>query len=181
MGSITLFDIVSVALILFLGIKGVLRGFLKELFALVGIIGGIYFGSRYAQKIGEYLDVNFLNLSNKSALYLVGFIAVFVIFWFLASMLGSFLSSLAGGVSGVIDKLLGFVVGAGKIFFIISIMIYILSSINIIKDKTDSMFKNSVMYPIYLKYGNKIVQLDKSKLKKDVKQKIEITDRNSSK
>ena len=182
MENITLFDVASVGLILFLGIKGILRGFVKEFFALVGIIGGIYFGSRYAQKVGEYLDLNFLNLTNKSSLYLIGFIAVFIAFWVIASVLGSFLSSLVNSTSGIIDKILGFVVGAGKIFFIISVMVYILSSINIIKDKTDSMFKNSFMYPIYLKYGHMIVKLDKNKeIQKKVEQKIQIKESNTTK
>jgi membrane protein required for colicin V production len=81
MENITMFDVASVGLILFLGIKGILRGFVKEFFSLVGIIGGIYYGSRYAQAVGNYLDTNFLNLQNKSSLYLIGFIALFTTFW----------------------------------------------------------------------------------------------------
>jgi len=181
MENITLFDVASIGLILFLGIKGILRGFVKEFFALVGIIGGIYYGSRYAQSVGTYLDTNFLNLQNKSSLYLIGFIALFIIIWFLASVIGSFLSSIvnSNGI-GFIDKIFGFIVGAAKIFFIISVMVYILSSINILKDKTDSMFKNSVMFPIFLKYGSTIVKLDKpQKIMK--KEKIEILEVNSTK
>jgi membrane protein required for colicin V production len=182
MENITMFDIASVGLILFLGIKGILRGFVKEFFALVGIIGGIYYGSRYAQAIGNYLDTNFLNLQNKSSLYLIGFIALFIAFWFISSVIGSFLSSIvnSSGV-GIIDKLFGFIVGAAKIFFIISVMIYILSSINILKDKTNSMFKDSFMYPIFLKYGNMIVKLDKPKALTQKKEKIEIIETNSTK
>ena len=182
MENITMFDVVSVGLILFLGIKGILRGFVKEFFALVGIIGGIYYGSRYAQTVGNYLDINFLNLQNKSSLYLIGFIALFIAFWFISSLIGSFLSSIvnSNGI-GVIDKFFGFIIGAIKIFFIISVMVYILSSINILKDKTDSMFKNSLMYPVFLKYGNMIVKLDKPQANIQKKDKIEILDQNSSK
>jgi membrane protein required for colicin V production len=120
MKDITMFDVVSVGLILFLGVKGILRGFIKEFFALVGIIGGIYYGSRYAQAIGSYLDTNFLNLQNKSSLYLIGFIALFIAFWSISSLIGPFLSSIvnSNGI-GMIDKLLGFVVSSAKIFFII--------------------------------------------------------------
>jgi len=183
MENITLFDVATIGLILFLGIKGILRGFIKEFFALVGIIGGIYYGSRYAQAVGNYLDINFLNLQNKSSLYLIGFIALFIGFWFVSSLIGSFLSSIINsGGSSIFDKIFGFIVGAAKIFFIISVMVYILSSINVLKEKTDSMFKNSMMYPIFLKYGNIIVKLDKNKdIKKSIQENIKITDTNSSK
>jgi len=182
MEKITMFDIASIGLILFLGIKGILRGFVKEFFALVGIIGGIYYGSRYAQSVGNYLDSNFLNLQNKSSLYLIGFIALFISFWFISSLIGSFLSSIvnSNGI-GLIDKIFGFLVGSAKIFFIISVMVYILSSINILKEKTNSIFKNSVMFPIFLKYGNEIVKLDKSTQKTIKKEKIEILEVNSTK
>jgi membrane protein required for colicin V production len=42
MENISLLDLISIALIILLGIKGVFRGFIKEVFGLVGIIGGIY-------------------------------------------------------------------------------------------------------------------------------------------
>jgi len=182
MENITMFDIASVGLILFLGIKGILRGFVKEFFALVGIIGGIYYGSRYAQSIGHYLDTNFLNLQNKSSLYLIGFIALFITFWFLSSLIGSFLSSIVNSNDiGFIDKFFGFLVGSAKIFFIISVMVYILSSINILKEKTDSMFKNSTMFPIFLKYGQSIVKLENNKHSIKKKETIKITEVNSTK
>jgi len=183
MEKFTMFDIASVGLMLFLGVKGILRGFIKEFFALVGIIGGIYIGSRYAQSVGNYLDVNFLNITNKSSLYLIGFIVVFVAFWFISSILGAFISSLINSSgSGIVDKILGFIVGSAKIFFIISIMVYILSSIEILKSKTNSLFKGSFMYPIFLKYGNDIVKLDKNKkIQEKVKKKLEVIENNITK
>jgi membrane protein required for colicin V production len=182
MENITMFDVASVGLILFLGIKGILRGFVKEFFALVGIIGGIYYGSRYAQAVGNYLDTNFLNLQNKSSLYLIGFIALFIAFWFISSLIGSFLSSIinSNGI-GIVDKFLGFIVSSAKIFFIISVMVYILSSINILKDKTDSMFKNSFMYPTFLRYGHSIVKLEKPTAVKEKKEIIKIEEVNKTK
>ncbi len=177
------FDIISIALVLFLGLKGILRGFVKEFFALVGIIGGIYFGSRYALKVGEYIDINFLNIQNKSSLYLIGFIVVFISFWFISSILGSFFSKIVNSNgSGVVDKIFGFLVGSAKIFFIISIMIYIISSIEVLKTKTTSYFQNSFMYPIFLKYGKAIVKLDRDKkIQTKVKESIKIIENNITK
>ena len=42
MENISIFDIISLSLIFILGIKGVINGFIKEVFGLVGIVGGIF-------------------------------------------------------------------------------------------------------------------------------------------
>ncbi|MCD8477442.1 MAG: CvpA family protein [Sulfurospirillum sp.] len=43
MTHISMFDIISLALVLILGIKGIINGFVKEVFGLLGIIGGVFF------------------------------------------------------------------------------------------------------------------------------------------
>ena len=50
MEFVTLFDVVVVSLVLILGIKGVISGLIKEIFGLVGLIGGIVVASRFAAK-----------------------------------------------------------------------------------------------------------------------------------
>ena len=59
MENFSFFDIIILALIVLLGLKGLLRGLVKELFAIFGIIGGIYISSRiaeiYIQSLDEYL------------------------------------------------------------------------------------------------------------------------------
>jgi membrane protein required for colicin V production len=161
MENVSLLDIVSIALILFLGIKGFFRGFVKEVFGLIGIIGGIYVASRFAQSVGEYLDVNFLHLTNKGSIYLIGFIAALIIFWLLASFVGMLLGKLvASSGLNVVDRILGFFAGAAKIFLIFSIIIHVISSIPVFKTSVKNIFEGSMMYPIFLEYGSKIVQTD---------------------
>ncbi len=168
MENVSILDLVSISLILFLGIKGVLRGFVKEIFGLIGIIGGIFIASKYAQVAGKYIDVTFLNLENKASLYLIGFIAVLILFWGLATLIGSLLGKLVNSSGlGIIDKILGFIVGGAKIFLIFSVIIYVLSSIGIFKSSLNSIFKGSMMYPIFKDVGSKIVQLDPAELNQD--------------
>jgi len=173
MENVSLLDLVSILLILFLGIKGILRGFVKEVFGLIGIIGGIYIASKYAQVGGEYLDANFLNLQNKASVYLIGFIAVLILFWIVATFLGSMLGKLVNSSGlGIVDKILGFVVGGAKIFLIFSVIIYVLSSIGIFKSSLNSIFEGSMMYPIYKEVGSKIVQIDPAQLNQEAVEKI---------
>lgn len=173
MEHVSLLDLISIALILFLGIKGIFRGFIKEVFGLVGIIGGIYVASRYAQVAGEYLDLNFLNLQNKGSLYLIGFIAVLIVFWLCAVMVGYLLQKLVHSSGlGPVNMALGFIVGAAKVFLIFSVIIYVFSNIGIFRASVDNIFKGSMMYPIFQEWGAKIVKVDPSQF--NVTDKVEI-------
>ncbi len=165
MENVSLLDLISLALIAFLGIKGFFRGFVKETFGLIGIIGGIYVASRYAPSLGEYLDVNFLHLQNKGSLYLIGFIAALIGFWAVASMVGGLLGKLVSSSGlGIVDKILGFGVGGAKVFMIFSIIIYVLTSIPMFKSTVENVFKGSIMYPYFTKVGAQIVKLDPSQI-----------------
>ncbi len=94
MENISIFDIISISLIFILGIKGVINGFIKELFGLIGIIGGIFVASRFAQKAGEMISANIYKLDSSATVYLVGFIVVLIIFWILSLFVGHLLEGL---------------------------------------------------------------------------------------
>ena len=165
MENVSLLDLISIALILFLGIKGFFRGFMKETFGLIGIIGGIYIASRYAQPLGEYLDTSLLHLQNKGSLYLIGFIAALIGFWMVAALIGSMLGKLVSSSGlGLVDKILGFAVGGAKVFLIFSVIIYVLTSIPIFKSTIENVFKGSMMYPYFTQVGAQIVKLDPAQL-----------------
>lgn len=169
MEQLSLFDIVSVALILILGIKGIVNGFVKEIFGLVGIIGGIYFASRYAPEAGALIDSHVFKFGNQAALYLFGFIAVLVLFWVCSLFLGYLISqalSLSG--LGIIDKLTGFLIGSLKIFFVFSIFAVTMNNIEFIKTKLEPYTQKSIMFPIFLDAGKYIVKLDTKQLFENV-------------
>ena len=165
MENVSLLDLISLALIAFLGIKGFFRGFVKETFGLIGIIGGIYIASRYAQPVGEYLDLHLLHLENKGSLYLIGFIGSLIGFWAVAAMMGTMLGKLVSSSGlGIVDKILGFGVGGAKVFLIFSIIIYVLTSIPMFKSSVENVFEGSMMYPYFTQVGAQIVKLDPSQL-----------------
>ncbi len=179
MENISLFDIISLALILILGIKGIINGFIKEAFGLIGIVGGIFLASRYAQNAGEIVQNNFYNFENKASLYLIGFISVLILFWLLCIFLGFIIAHLLkmSGL-GALDKLAGFFVGSLKIFLVFSILAIALSNIAFIKSRTDKYMSKSFMYPIFIEVGRYIVKLDTSNI---IKKTVQSKDINSSK
>jgi membrane protein required for colicin V production len=170
MENISIFDIISLSLIFILGIKGVMNGFIKEVFGLVGIVGGIFIASRFAEQMGQLIDANLYKLESSATLYLVGFIAVLIIFWILSLFVGHLLESLIkmSGL-GAIDKLAGFAVGSAKIFLVFSILAVTLSNIEFIKTKADEYMEKSFMYPIFVETGAYIVKMDSDKITRDLK------------
>jgi membrane protein required for colicin V production len=161
MQDISIFDIVVIALTLLLGLKGLFRGFIKEVFGLIGIIGGIFVASRLATTVGEMI-APVLALKNESSIQLMGFIVGLIAFWLLAYITGLLLSkvfSLSG--LGIVDKLFGFIFGAFKVFLIFSIIIYAISQIETIKLKLDESIGNTITYPILVAGGSYIIKLDK--------------------
>ena len=63
--DIHLFDLVVGVIILLLGLKGILNGFFKELFGLIGIIGGIFVASRIGASIGNLLNDIIFHLNSR--------------------------------------------------------------------------------------------------------------------
>ncbi|ACZ11614.1 CvpA family protein [Sulfurospirillum deleyianum] len=161
MTHVVMFDLIALALVLILGIKGIINGFIKEVFGLLGIIGGIFFASRYASEAGELIHAHLFAFGNKASLYLFGFIAVLILFWISALLLGYLLShiiNLSG--LGIIDKLLGFAVGSMKIFLVFSALSVALNNIEFVKSRIEPYVQQSMMFPLFLETGKAIVKLD---------------------
>jgi len=170
MENLSIFDIISLSLIFILGIKGVINGFIKEVFGLIGIVGGIFIASRFAEEMGNLISQNIYKLDNNATLYLIGFISVLIIFWVLSIFVGHLLESLIkmSGL-GAIDKLAGFIVGSAKIFLVFSILAVTLSNIEFIRTKANEYMDKSFMYPIFVETGRYIVKMDSNQITSDLK------------
>jgi len=159
------FDITIGAIILLLAVKGFINGVIKEVFSLAGLVGGVYFASRLAGKAATFIDTNFIHIENASLLKLIGFMAILILIWLSATILGSIFSKLisASGL-GFIDRLLGFIIGGGKYFVIFALIITALSNVTLIKDNTQKYVKDSILYPILYKAGSAIIKIDPASL-----------------
>ena len=173
MENINIFDMIVLTLVVLLGLKGLLRGFIKEFFALFGIIGGIFIASRLSLKVGKFID-NIIFFDNNNTIVLIGFIVALAIFWILAYIVGSILSkvlSLSG--FGIFDRFLGFVFGMGKIFLLFSTVAYLISQVEIINDNLSDKLSNSITFPILKVTGSYIIKLDTAKLEKDITKQVD--------
>ncbi|QDF28372.1 CvpA family protein [Halarcobacter anaerophilus] len=181
MQSFTVFDIVIISITVLLGLKGLLRGFIKEIFGLVGIIGGIFVASRMAEEIGS-LVAPLLALENSATIKLIGFIIGLVGFWAIIYILGIILSKIFS-VSGLgfFDRILGFVFGSAKVFFIFSVIAYALYQVQSFKDLMNNKVSDSITFPLLVKTGGYIVKLDTSDIVKKVENSVSSEDKENQK
>ena len=172
--EINYFDLVAAIIILLLGLKGIINGFFKEVFGLVGIIGGIFVASRIGDSVGEELNNLIFNFSSPAAVSFLGFLTTLALFWLLMVLVGFIfkkLSALSG--LGPIDKIFGFVFGASKFFLIAAVIAHAAYSIKAVKSTIDSSMGNSILFPIMVETGAYIMKIDPVGMSEDINNTIE--------
>jgi len=159
------FDVVIASIVLLLGIKGFMHGFIKEAFGLIGLIGGVYFASRLSETAAKFIDTNFIHLENQALLKLIGFLAILILIWLSTTIIGSILSKLtsASGL-GFLNRIFGFIAGGGKYFLIFALIVTALSNVSLVKDNLEKHVETSILYPYLKKAGAYIINLNPSTL-----------------
>lgn len=152
------FDVFILGFTLLLGLKGILNGLIKEIFGLVGIIGGVFIASKYTDQAALFIQNTFYKIENESLASFAGFLAVLIIFWILCLLTGNILSKLIK-LSGLsfLDRLGGFLFGGAKVFLIFAILIFCLARINFLNEKLESFAKNSYTLNLLKKTGSYIM------------------------
>lgn len=171
------FDVAVGSIILLLGLKGLLNGFSKEVFGMVGIVGGVYVASHIGGYIGKFLSENLFHFETPTAINLVGFVFALGIFWLLMVSLGAGfkkLSSLSG--LGPVDRVLGFIVGSSKFFFILSIIVYALFSVTAIRENFGDKVESSIFFKPMLATGDFILHIETDDMKAFISDKNETQD-----
>jgi membrane protein required for colicin V production len=160
MQDFAIFDLIILAVTLILGLKGLFRGLIKEVFGIMGIIGAIFVASRISKEIGD-LIAPILVLENEATIKLIGFITALVAVWLVVYSAGVIVSKIfsASGL-GVVDRIFGFVFGAAKIFLIFSVIAYALYQVQSFKKVIDEKFANSIVMPHLISVGSYIIKLD---------------------
>lgn len=172
--EINYFDLAAASIILLLGLKGIINGFFKEVFGLIGIIGGIFIASRVGDSVGEYLNNLIFNFSSPAAVSFLGFLTTLAVFWLIMIIVGHLfkkLSSMSG--LGVVDKILGFIFGASKFFLIAAVIAHAAYNIKAVRSTIDSALQNSVLFPILVETGGIIMKIDPVNISEDINATME--------
>jgi len=167
------FDLIVGSIILLLGLKGVLNGFFKELFGLIGIVGGVFAASRLQEEVGTLVSDLIFKFDNHSALLFTGFLITLAAFWLTMVILGMVFTKLThfSGL-GIVDKIFGFIFGSGKFFLITAVIVLSLNNIKSIHKNIEGMMSNSLLYPVFVEVGQIIMNIDSTALSTDINNTI---------
>ena len=160
MQDFSIFDLIIITITLILGLKGLFRGLIKEVFGIIGIIGAIFVASRISKEVGDLL-APILVLENEATIKLIGFIVALVGVWIVVYSAGIIISKIfAASGLGIIDRIFGFVFGAAKIFLIFSVISYALYQVQSFKKVIDERIATSAVMPHLISVGSYIIKLD---------------------
>lgn len=152
-------DIIVLFLVFALGLKGFLHGFIKEVAGLAAIVGGIFLASRFSSPLAD-MFISLFNMQSSTTTTVVAFIALFASIWvgitFAASMLSKAVDTSGMGVA---DKTLGFAAAGGKIFLILSVIVFAFSNIALLQSKLEAYTKDSFMYEPMKSTGGFVMKL----------------------
>ena len=168
------FDLVASVIILLLGLKGIINGFFKEVFGLIGIIGGIFVASRVGDSVGKALSDAIFKLDNSAAISFLGFLVTLGVFWIFMIVVGFIFKklSLLSGL-GIFDRILGFVFGASKFFLIAAVIAHAAYSIKAVKSTLEEPMSNSFLFPVLVETGAFIMKLDPVEISDDINKSID--------
>lgn len=172
--ELSYFDLGVGIIVLLLGLKGILNGFFKELFGLIGIIGGIFVASRVGDATGRMLSDAVFHFDSKAAVEFTGFLVTLALFWAVmiaAGILFKRMSSASG--LGPVDKILGFVFGSGKFFLIGSVIVYAVFNIKTIRDNLEPAMEKSAIFPVMVETGSFIMHIDPAETVDEINATVE--------
>ena len=161
-------DIAVVALTLILGVKGIINGLIKELFGLIGLIGGLVIATRFSDVAEKFINENIYKFDNGSTLQFVAFVSLWIVFCLICLLIGKFLAKmLALSGLGFLDRLGGFVVGSAKIFLTFAAVLAVASGTGV-NSLIEPYVKDSKIYPVLLGAGKWITNIDVKKIANDI-------------
>lgn len=121
-------DIVIVALVAFLAIKGLVNGFVKELLNFITIVAGVILAARYNIFVVERInEQNLVPQIPEEFAKIIGFILIIVSIWLLVGFISSIITKLTSRPSGFFSRLIGYILSAARYLFIFSLIIYFIN------------------------------------------------------
>ena len=150
-------DVIIIGCVLFLALKGIINGFVREVFSFLGLIGGIYLASKFASSAAEF--INSIYEIDDSIASLIGFLAVLFVVWLFCHILGNVFSSLAQLSNfNILNRIGGYIFSATKIFLIFSVFYYCLMQINLINNTIKDYANKSYVLPYLQQAGAILMQ-----------------------
>jgi membrane protein required for colicin V production len=160
MENLSILDMVILSILAFFGIKGLLKGFVKEIFSIVGILIGYFFASKYALIVGAHLKQYITSIPNEYIYhvgYIVFFAGVILLSGLISSIINKVLTGITLGLFPLADKALGGVFGITKATLVISIVLSLFNSFEFSSLLIKEQSKSSQVLPMVVEYNKKLL------------------------
>ncbi len=166
-------DIIFIVIISVTLIRGFLRGIVKELIGIGGIIGAFWVATNYYPLISPYLSKF---IGNSQLVTIASYASLFVVTLLIIFFIGSVIRELLKNLSlGWLDKLGGGVFGFVKGVLICSLLLLLLT---FAMSPRNNLLVDSRLSPYVTKITQKIIYLIPQRLKDEFKEKAgEMEDR----
>jgi len=158
-----LLDIIIVAVLAFCLIRGIVRGFLKELLSLIVLITSIIISNHYQPLLSSHFFTilpkgRYIPLISFAFLFVCSYIGLSIIAWAIRALLFS------GPVSGGFSRVLGATIGTLRAIIVVYLFIVLLTFF--IPSKTPLIARSNFAPIIIKSYQSMIVPISPSFFKK---------------
>ncbi|WDN89244.1 membrane protein required for colicin V production [Desulfosarcina sp. BuS5] len=163
-----LLDMFIVAILCFCMIRGIFRGLVSELFAIIGVFAGFYTAYTYYLKIAKPL---LSWISNQAYLNILSFLIIFCVVFFAINFLGLLIRYILNIVFlGWVDRICGSVFGLIKGILIVSVFLVVLTSF---LDKGAPVIKDSMLSKHVMLISENMARVVSEDMKKKFSEKIQ--------
>lgn len=123
--SLTVFDYIVLAILLFSIVISFLRGFVREVVSLLTWVVGIVFAVKLAPFLSEY----FSWFSSDTLQYIVAFATIFIVIFIIGALIARLLKDVSYAIGlGFIDHVLGFVFGFARGGLVVILLIMLIGT-----------------------------------------------------
>jgi membrane protein required for colicin V production len=122
-------DIVILVVLLVSAISGLINGFIKTIFSLIGLIAGVLLAGRYYISLANHLGF----ISSENAARIVAFLIIFAVVMLVAILFGLIFTKVAsaillGWLNRILGAIVGVLIGAITIGALLALWVHIMGS-----------------------------------------------------
>ncbi len=162
-----LLDYVLLVILGYCLVRGVFRGLIKELSAIVGVLGGFYAGYSYYPRVGHYLSHW---VANPGYLNIISFFIIFLSVFLVVSFVGVILKYLMNiAFLGWTDRISGAVFGALKGVLITLVLILVLTTF---LPRNAAIIKNSWGAHRLMQFSAYLIKVTPNEMKQSFESKM---------
>ena len=179
-------DVVIVALMLFLAIKGLVNGFAKELVNFIIVVGGVAVASRFNVAVVDFINAQGIvpNIPEGYAKF-IGFIIILIAIWLILGIVSSVLIKVTGSANGIVSRLLGYILSFARYLFIFSLIIFWLNQAEFFHKKTEKLKSETQLFIPMANLGARLLDAnvttkEESNVTKTSEHSVHLVEHNSS-